>query len=102
MVNKSKKESRTLDEDIYKALYHLQEMNDSLQKYEPFSDILEMEGRKSLQNLAEWKIENTETQNYVEDLIHMLNTSLMCNTKIKKEKERVWTKHINPTGQQSF
>lgn len=102
MSKKDKKESRSLDADIYKALFHLQEMNDSLQKFQPFSDIIEKEARESLQNLAEWKITNKETQSYVKDLIHMLNTSLMCNSKLKREKDKLWTKHINPEGQKTF
>lgn len=102
-MNKTHKiKDRTLDEDIYKALYHLQEMNDALQKYEPFSDITEMNSRKSLQNLAEWKISDPETKSYIEDLIHLLNTNLMCNSRLKKEKDKMWKQHINPTGQKTF
>jgi hypothetical protein len=99
---KQEKPTRELYTDIMFGMLTLQRMNDCLQERENYSESLIADAYKSIQNLAEWRIQDEEKKSYVNEMLHLLNHHLDLNKELKRQKDELWKKHVSRVGQKSL
>ena len=79
----------TFKEDLMYSYLVLQEMHDTLEKFEPFKDDLTERGEVAINNLNGWNVEDPELKSFVDDTINLLKGQIDISNKIKKRRESI-------------
>jgi hypothetical protein len=85
----------TFKEDLMFSYLVLQDMHDSLEKFEPFSEELKHKGENTINTLEGWNIDDREIKDFVDDTIQLIKDQMEIsekietrrNTLIKQDKE---------------